>query len=96
MIVSIVTGMSPDLQVQWTAQQTYIALGSLLTTAALLHIDACAMEGIDLQRFDEILGLSGSDYATVSTVALGYRSSEDKVQFAKKVRFANEQVFVTI
>ena len=88
--------MPPDAQAQWAARQTYIALGSLLTVAALLYIDSCGLEGFDPQHFDEILGISGSDYATVAGVALGYRSNEDKTQFAKKVRFTPERVFVTI
>ena len=29
-------------------KQTYIALGNMMTSAALLNIDSCPMEGFDL------------------------------------------------
>ncbi len=34
----------------------YIALGQFMTTAALLGVDTCPMEGIDPAKFDEVLG----------------------------------------
>ena len=64
------------------------------STAALLNIDACPIEGIDPPAYDRILQLEGSGYATVASVALGYRSSEDKYQLLKKVRFDSDDVIV--
>jgi nitroreductase len=71
----------------WTARQCYIALGNLLTSAALLGVDACPMEGFVPAEFDKILGLPGQGYAAVVSCALGYRSANDKYAAAKKVRF---------
>ncbi len=93
MIVDVTQAMSDQDQVQWITRQTYIALGNLLTTAALIGIDTCAMEGIDPIKFDGILDLSKTDYVTVVAAALGYRSTQDEMQFAKKVRFPSEQIF---
>lgn len=92
MIVNQTQSLSKDVLAQWTARQSYIALGSLLTSAALVGIDSCPMEGIDPAQYDRVLGLADSDYATVVAVALGYRSADDPLQFAKKVRFAEEEV----
>ena len=96
MMINSMEGMSPQAQFQWTARQAYIALGGLLNAAALLGIDACPMEGIDPEQFDKVLGLTGTDYASVVAVALGYRSPDDKMQHAKQVRFPADQVFRTV
>jgi len=72
---------------EWAARQTYIALGNLLTAAALLGIDACPMEGLDPAKFDEVLGLPARGYSTVCACALGYRAADDKYATAKKVRY---------
>jgi nitroreductase len=96
MIKNIVEGMDKDYVRTWNQRQSYIAMGFLLETAALLEIDTVAMEGITPKAYDEILGLDKSPYATVSAVALGYRSTEDKYQFAKKVRFQREKVIQKI
>ncbi|NBU31296.1 MAG: hypothetical protein EBS41_07370 [Actinobacteria bacterium] len=49
----------------WQTHQIYIALGQFMTAAALLGVDTCPMEGIDRAKYDEVLGLAGSDYTTV-------------------------------
>ncbi|MDG0817861.1 NAD(P)H-dependent oxidoreductase [Bdellovibrio svalbardensis] len=74
----------------WSQRQAYIAMGFLLETAALLKIDATPMEGFDPAAYDKILGLEGTGWKSVATVALGYRHSEDSYQNLKKVRFADE------
>ncbi len=71
----------------WASKQAYIALGDLMTTASLLNIDSCPIEGIDPQKYDEILGLANSNYGTICVCALGFRSVDDKYQNLKKVRF---------
>lgn len=74
----------------WSQRQAYIAMGFLLETAALLKIDATPLEGLDPEGYDKILGLEGSGWKTVATVALGYRHPEDSYQTLKKVRFSEE------
>jgi nitroreductase len=58
-----------------------------MTVAALLDVDACPMEGIDKDAYDRILGLNGTGYRTVVTLALGYRSADDKYARLAKVRY---------
>lgn len=70
----------------WAALQAYIALGNLMTSAALLGVDTCAIEGFVPAEYDEILGLKEQGYAAVVCCALGYRSSEDKYASLAKVR----------
>ncbi len=80
----------------WQEHQIYIALGKFLACAPLLAIDTCPMEGIEPEKYDEILGLSGSDYATVVACAAGYRMPDDKYASTKKVRFKADDVIVRI
>jgi nitroreductase len=77
----------------WTARQAYIALGFLLSSAALLSIDSCPIEGIDPAQYNRILGLENTPYATRVVCALGYRAENDAYAQAKKVRFGQEDVF---
>ena len=75
----------------WTQRQAYIAMGTLLTAAALRRIDACPIEGMDPAAYDRILGLN--DYATVASVALGYRHPQDAYQNYPKSRFDLSEIF---
>ena len=84
---------NPD---QWAARQTYIALGNFITSAALLGIDTCPMEGIDPSRYDEILGLTAQGYQTVVVATAGYRAASDKYATLPKVRFASEEVITHV
>ncbi len=79
---------------EWAARQCYIALGNLMTTVAVMGIDACPMEGIEPKKYDEVLGLEGTGYETCVACAVGYRSSEDFYAQLAKVRFAAEDVVV--
>jgi len=80
----------------WTRNQVYIALGNLLTSAALLGIDACPMEGFDRAQYDEILGLKAKGLSSTVVATVGYRAATDKYAGAPKVRFPKEHVFVTV
>ena len=92
----IVNAQDETARNAWARNQAYIALGNLLTSAALLGIDACPMEGFDRAQYDEILGLKAKGYAAAVIATLGYRSPADKYAAAPKVRFAKEQVFITV
>lgn len=76
----------------WSQRQAYIAMGFLMETAALLKIDSCPMEGLEPDKYDEILNLKNSGWKTVAAMPLGYRHSDDKYQHIKKVRFPHSEV----
>lgn len=93
MLGDIVNGPRGKIAHEWATRQTYIALGNLMTCAAVLGVDACPMEGLVPSEYDRVLNLSGSGYATVVACALGYRSPDDKYAKLAKVRYeANEVV----
>jgi len=80
----------------WQTKQIYIALGQFMAAAALLGVDTCPMEGIVPDRYDEILGLTGTGWATVVACAAGYRSADDKYATTPKVRFPADEVIQRI
>lgn len=92
MVGDLVKGGRSAVIGEWAARQCYIALGNLMTSAALMKIDSCPMEGIIPAKYDEVLKLTQSPYQTVMACALGYRSPEDKYQHALKVRFDENQL----
>ena len=93
LVGGIVKAQDEPARNAWARNQTYIALGNLLTSAALLGIDACPMEGFDRAQYDEILGLNKQGYASAVIATLGYRASTDKYAEAAKVRFPRERIF---
>ncbi len=76
----------------WAKSQAYIALGQLMTSAALLGLDTCPMEGFVVDRYDEILGLKARGLTTAVLCPVGYRSSEDRYATLPKVRYLPETV----
>jgi nitroreductase len=96
LVGGIVKAQDETARNAWARNQTFIALGNLLTSAALLGIDACPMEGFDRAQYDEILGLKAKGFAAAVIATLGYRSPADKYAAAPKVRFPKEQLFISI
>ena len=84
--------MTSEQKHAWARNQVYIALGQLMTTAAMLELDACPMEGITPAKYDEILGLENGRYTTVLACPLGYRSEDDKYGELPKVRYGKEDI----
>lgn len=96
MMKGTIANLSPEAKNIWTAKQTYIALGTLLSAASELKIDATPMEGFNAAAFNEILGFDklGLNASVIATV--GYRHDEDDAQHYKKVRKSHENLFITI
>jgi len=80
----------------WATRQAYIALGNFMTSAAMIGIDACPMEGIDPAQYDLILDLGSKNLKTVVACASGYRSLTDKYASLKKVRFPKAEVLLRV
>ncbi len=94
MLGGIIQGMDAAARKAWATRQVYIALGSFLNSAALLGIDACPMEGIEPDQYDEILGLDQQGLSTIVVAAAGYRLPSDPYAALKKVRFPKEEVLM--
>lgn len=96
MMKGTIANLSDENKNIWTAKQAYIALGTLLSAASELKIDATPMEGFNAAQFNEILGFDklGLNATVIATV--GYRHDEDDAQHYKKVRKSHEELFITI
>ncbi len=87
MMLGFLGHMNEEQKYAYARNQVYIALGQLMTTAAILEVDACPMEGIVPAKYDEILGLEGGRYTTVVACPMGYRSDDDKYASLAKIRY---------
>jgi nitroreductase len=78
--------MTDQEKSHWADQQVYLALGTCLTSAALLGIDSCPMTGFDAAGYDALLGLADQGLRSVAICPLGVRHAEDTVADLPKVR----------
>lgn len=77
---------------EWATRQVYIVIGQFMTSAAMLGVDTCPMEGFNPAKYDEILGLSAMGYASVLVCPAGYRAADDKYAVMPKVRFPQSEI----
>jgi nitroreductase len=92
MIEDVITGARGAIAQQWATHQAYLALGNFITSAALMGIDTCPMEGFEPEKYDAILDLPAKGLTSVVCCAAGYRSANDKAAKQKKVRFPREHM----
>ena len=84
--------LPPEKVEAWLTRQVYIALGNFLTSAALLGVDACPMEGFDKDEYDRILDLHKQGWKSVVVATAGVRACDDEYAKNKKVRFTKAEV----
>lgn len=94
MVHGAVTHLGEEGTKTWYKSQTYIPLGIMITTAALLGIDSGPMEGFNAEEVDDILGLKEKNLHATAMLALGYRG-EDPYATTPKTRKQFEEI-VTI
>lgn len=81
---------------KYVDQQVYIALGNLLTTCAVLGIDACPMGGFHSAGYDQILELDKQHLRSVVICPVGYRDTSDPQAARPKIRFPYQDVVTII
>jgi nitroreductase/dihydropteridine reductase len=91
-----VNRQTEDQKIIWNHKQAYIGLGVLVSAAADMEIDACPMEGFEAGRFDEILGLRALNLTTSVIAAIGFRSADDALATAAKVRRPKSELFIHV
>ena len=68
----------------WACKQTYIALGNMMSVAAMLEIDSCAIEGFEMEKTEQLLskdfGVDTDIWGVSVMVAFGYRVNEQPVK----------------
>lgn len=80
----------------WLSKQVYIALGVGLTASISLGLDSTAMEGIESDKYMDILNMK--DYKPLFAMAVGYGSEDDfnRIEVTPKSRRSHENVIETI
>lgn len=81
---------NPRALFDWTAKQTYIALGNMMTSDSMIGIDSCPIEGFNYDKVNAILakaGIINSDKEGIaSMVSFGYRLCDPKHPRSRKPR----------
>ncbi|NOU50365.1 NAD(P)H-dependent oxidoreductase [Pseudoalteromonas sp. JBTF-M23] len=95
-MLSAVSGFDVQQQYQWASEQAYIALSTLLLSAASLKVDACPVGGIDKAKYDQILKLDQAKLKTVIACPIGYRHPLDYVAHVNKVRKPIEDLVIKV
>ena len=70
----------------WAQQQTFIAFGQFLTSAAILKIDCCPIGGFEANGYDEVLQLAEQGLTATIVSPIGVRHPEDKHAYQPKIR----------
>ena len=76
----------------WQTHQIYIALGVLLTSLASMGLDSTPMEGIDVDKYDKILGRE--KYRPVLAVLVGRHAEDDFNHPSRKNKQRRNDVIV--
>lgn len=79
----------------WASRQSYIALGNMMTAAAMIGIDSCPIEGFKQKETEAILekefGVNTKEFGLSYMVAFGYRKQNP---MEAKTRRAAQDVFI--
>lgn len=76
----------------WAREQVYIALGTLLTAAAVEGIDTCPMTGFNSTGYDQVLELPEMGLSATAICAVGKRADTDQAAQQAKVRYPYEDM----
>jgi len=72
----------------WASKQTYIALGNMMTAAALAGIDSCPIEGFHQEKTEALLrekfDIDTKQYGLSYMLALGFRKEEPLHQKSRR------------
>lgn len=78
----------PRVMFEWACRQTYIALGNMLTAAAMIGIDSCPIEGFNRKKVNELFIQEGvmdpEHYGVACMAAFGYRANEPHTKTRQK------------
>lgn len=86
--------LQPSL-VDWAKMQTYLASGNMLTAAAYIGIDSCALEGFTYSELEAVLSkhvpsFNKNDFAIAYCIAFGYRAAG--VEQTPQIRYSLDEV----
>ena len=66
----------------WACRQTYIALGNMMTSAAMIGIDSCPIEGFVAEKIEDVMrkdfDINTDDFGVSCMLTFGYRKNEQR------------------
>lgn len=81
---------------EWMARQVYLSLGYTLMGVASLGLDSTPLEGVDVDRLDELLKLREQGLRSLFVLPLGYHEEGDFNAKLPKSRLPTEQIITHI
>lgn len=96
MIMGFVKSKTVEELNDWSARQSYLALGFLLSACAQNQIDSCPMEGFDAAAVTKLIGADADGYTVRALCPVGFRSSGDTSATRTKVRYPSEKILKQI
>jgi nitroreductase len=85
-------GTRKDQHYELGVRHCYLVLGNLLTSAAMLGLDTCPIEGFMPSKYDEILRLNGTGWKSCIVCAVGYAAATTPVEKGPRIRFPIQEV----
>jgi len=68
----------------WACKQTYVALGNMMTAAAMIGIDSCPMEGFEIDKMETLsssdFGIDTDKFGASHMLAFGCRKNDQPVK----------------
>lgn len=72
----------------WTSKQAYLAVGNIMTAAAVKGIDSCPLEGFEKEKIEKLLNLDKTELQLALVLPLGYRTKSPR----KSVRLSFDEM----
>jgi nitroreductase len=69
----------------WTVKQSYIAMGNMMTAAAIKGVDSCPIEGFEKENVEKVLDLDLTKYQVSCILPFGYRINEQSTQLRESL-----------
>ena len=70
---------------QWASKQSYLAVGNMMTAAAVKGIDSCPLEGFEKEKIEALLELDTSLHQVALILPFGYRKYEQSAQIRREL-----------
>ena len=85
----------PRMQ-EWLSRQVYLSFGYTMLGVAALGLDSTPIEGIDVDRLDELLNLREKGLHSLVVLSLGYHADDDFNAQLPKSRLPSEYTITHI
>lgn len=95
-ILHIYVGLNKPRMQEWLSRQVYLSLGYTLLGVSALGIDSTPIEGIDVDRLDELLKLREKGLRSLFVLSLGYHAEDDFNANLLKSRLPTERIITRI